>query len=48
MDLAYIYKTFKELRTNKEKIEYLQQLQALNLPYSINYTNLIQYYRSKA
>lgn len=46
MDLQYIYSTFKNLNTNQQKIEFLQQLQTYNLPYLINYDNLINYYRN--
>jgi hypothetical protein len=44
MDLTYIYSTFKSLQTNTQKVKFLQELQSLNLPYDINYQNLIHYY----
>ena len=43
MSLSYIYATFKPLSA-AAKVQYLQQLQQLNLPYAINYANLIAYY----
>jgi len=46
MDLQYIYSTFKNLNSNQQKIEFLQQLQSYNLHYNINYENLINYYRT--
>jgi hypothetical protein len=45
LSLSYIYATFKSLPTVASRIQYLQQLQQLNLPYSINYANLIACYK---
>lgn len=42
--LENIYLTFYSLNTNNDKIEYLIFLQSQNLPYNINYANLIKYY----
>jgi hypothetical protein len=44
MTLIDIYSDFKSLTSNKDKCEYLRNLQLLNLPYDINYENLIKYY----
>lgn len=44
MNLDQIYSDFKSFNTNREKIEYLQFLQSLNLSYHINYENLINHY----
>ena len=41
MDLQYIYATFRSLETVTEKVTFLKELETLNLPYEINYTNLI-------
>jgi hypothetical protein len=44
MTLCDIYSDFKALTSNSDKVKFLQQLQLLNLPYEINYENLIKYY----
>lgn len=44
MDLSYIYSTFKSLPTIQEKVKFLEELKTYNLPYNINYNNLIKYY----
>jgi hypothetical protein len=44
MDILSIYTSFQALNTSAEKVEYLKQLEQLNLPYDINYTNLINYW----
>lgn len=44
MDKEYIFETFKSLKTVTEKVEFLKQLESYNLPYQINYQNLIKYY----
>jgi len=41
MDKAYIFETFKTFETVQDKIDYLRELQTLNLPYDINYEALI-------
>ena len=41
MDKKYIYDTFKSLETVAEKIDFLRELQTLNLPFKINYEALI-------
>jgi hypothetical protein len=41
MDLQSIYDSFQKLETVPEKIEFLQELQELNMGYQINYENLI-------
>lgn len=46
MTLEYIYTTFKSLATNSDKIDFLNLLKSQNLPYSINYDNLIKYYQN--
>jgi hypothetical protein len=47
MDLAYIFESFKSLKSVPEKIEYIQGLRALNLPYEFNYENLIRAWESQ-
>jgi hypothetical protein len=42
-----IFSEFKTLVTNSEKIAFLQTLQTLNLPYDINYENLITFYQNR-
>ena len=37
MDLAYIFESFKALETNHEKVQYLKDLQKLNLGFDIRY-----------
>ena len=46
MSKEYIFESFKNLQTSEEKVEYLKQLQKLNLPYDINYENLINYWKN--
>jgi len=41
MDKEYIFAEFKKLETVWDKIEFLKDLQKLNLPYDINYEALI-------
>ena len=41
MTKEYIFEAFKALETCAAKVEYLQGLAKLNLPYEINYDNLI-------
>jgi hypothetical protein len=41
LDLGYIFETFKNLPSAKDKVEFLKTLPDLNLPFSINYENLI-------
>jgi len=48
MDLAYIFESFRALETVWDKIEYLKDLQKLNLPYDINYEALIAAWESRA
>lgn len=40
-DLDSIYKNFQSMNQN-EKIQYLKELQTQNLPYNINFPNLIK------
>ena len=44
-DLESIYATFQSLSTNSEKVQYLEELQSQNPPYTINFPNLIKYYQ---
>lgn len=44
MTLYTIYSEFKSLNTSSDKVNYLTTLKTLNLPYSINYDNLILYW----
>ena len=46
MDLAYIFESFKALETNHEKVQYLKDLQKLNLGFDIRYDRLIEIYES--
>jgi hypothetical protein len=41
MDKEYIFESFKKLETSWDKIEFLKDLQRLNLSYDINYEALI-------
>jgi len=41
MEKAYIFESFRKLETVAEKIEYIQSLRGLGLPYEFNYENLI-------
>lgn len=41
MDKEYIFSEFKKLDSVWDKIQYLKDLQKLNLPYDINYEALI-------
>jgi hypothetical protein len=43
--LSDIYKDFKN---SNNKVEFLKQLQSLNLPYQINYDNLIKFWSTKS
>lgn len=44
MTLDMIFKSFKELKTSNEKVEYLRYLQSKNLDFRINYEKLIEYW----
>ena len=41
LDLSYIFSTFRKLDNIDDKIAYLRELSNMNLPYDINYENLI-------
>jgi hypothetical protein len=41
MDLSTIYSEFKALETPEEKVNYLLTLKEFNLPYDLNFDNLI-------
>jgi len=43
--LQIIFKEFQQLTTPQQQIQYLQKLSTQNLPYQINYQNLINYYQ---
>ena len=45
--LQIIYEQFQQLTSNQLKVQFLQNLQNENLPYQINYQNLIDYYSSQ-
>jgi hypothetical protein len=45
MDKNYIFSEFKKLKNNKDKVKFILELKSYNLPYNINYNNLIKYYR---
>jgi hypothetical protein len=46
MDLAYIFESFKKLETSYEKVEFLKDLQKLNLGFDIRYVRLIEIYEN--
>jgi hypothetical protein len=48
MTKEYIFEAFKALETSAAKVEYLQGLAKLNLPYDINYAALIAYWEAQA
>lgn len=48
MDLNYIFESFKKLELNVDKAGYLKELEKMNLPYDINFDNLIKYWERKA
>jgi hypothetical protein len=48
MTKEYIFESFKNLKSNKEKAEYIKSLENLNLPFDFNYTNLIAAWESKS
>ena len=48
MTKDYIFASFRDLSTAQEKLEYIQSLESLNLPYDFNYTNLIKAWENKA
>ena len=43
--LQIIFQEFQQLTSTQSKIQYLQKLSTQNLPYQINYQNLINYYQ---
>jgi len=48
MTKAYLFETFKALNTVEAKVEFLRSIAKLNLPYDINYENLIKVWESQA
>jgi hypothetical protein len=42
MTLSDMYETFQSLLTNQERVEFLEMIRSMNLPYDINYENLIR------
>jgi hypothetical protein len=48
MDLPYIFESFQKLETVFDKIQYLRDLQKLNLGFDINFEALIAAWESKA
>jgi hypothetical protein len=48
MTKDYIFASFRDLSTAQEKLEYIQSLESLKLPYDFNYTNLIAAWEKKA
>lgn len=42
MDLNYIYHKFKELGSIEERKSFLMEMKELNLPYEINWDNLVE------
>jgi hypothetical protein len=47
MDKQFIFDAFDELESIHDKVEFLKDLQKLNLPYDINYDALIAVWESK-
>jgi|GEM_PF-3873614 len=48
MTKEMIFSDFKKLKTNSEKIKYIEFLMGLKLHHlDINYNNLLMYYRTK-
>ena len=47
MSKEFIFQDFKNLKSVFEKIDYIKQLSTLNLPYDINYENLIKLWETK-
>ena len=47
MTIQDIFSDFKNLVTDSEKVKYLQSLQSFNLPFEINYENLINFYQKR-
>ena len=41
LDLNYIFESFKKLETATDKVEFIKSLRERDLPFSINYENLI-------
>ena len=48
MDLEYIFESFRKLDTVWDRVEFLKDLQKLNLSYDINYDRLIEVWSSMA
>jgi hypothetical protein len=44
MNINDIYKDFKKLKSDSERVTFLEGLQKLNLGYDICYDNLIKFY----
>jgi len=41
LELGYIFETFRKLDNAIDKAEFIRDLQKLDLPYDLNYENLI-------
>lgn len=41
MTLDYIYKEFQNLKSKKDKVLFLEELKGMNLPFWINWDNVI-------
>lgn len=48
MDKQFIFDAFKELETVWDKIQFLKDIQKMNLPYDINYETLIEVWETRA
>jgi len=48
MDKQFIFDAFDELETVWDKIQFLKELQRMNLPYDINYDALIAAWEDRA
>lgn len=48
LELGYIFESFRKLDNVMDKVEFIRGLQELNLPYDLNYENLIAAWARKA
>ena len=48
MTKAYLFESFKALDSVEAKLEFLRSIAKLNLPYDINFENLIKVWESHA
>jgi hypothetical protein len=48
MSLDYIYASFQALTSIEDKVKFLQEMDKLDLPYEINWQNLVNAWKGKA